>query len=217
MTAAWSKGRNARYAYYFCHTKSCDQFRKSVRKEKIEGDFDELLDTLRPSEAIMTTLRLMVEQAWEQRIKGQAEGLAALKADRTLIERKLGQIMERLVEADSPALVSAYEDQIRKLQAQKVSLEEKLVRAETPEVHVHTGYRTALSFVANPRKLWDSEHLVERRMVPKLLFGDEMLYSRNEGYRTGGIAYPFRLLSQLSAGKYGLVGPGGLEPPTRRL
>lgn len=150
MTAAWSRGRTARYAYYFCHTKACEQFRKSVRKEKIEGEFDELLDTLRPSEAIMTTLRGLVDQAWETRIKGQADGLAALKADRALIERKLGQIMERLVDADSPALISAYEDQIRKLQAQKVSLEEKLVRAETPEVHVNTGYRTALSFVANP-------------------------------------------------------------------
>lgn len=32
-------------------------------------------------------------------------------------------------------------------------------------------------------------------MVPKLLFSGRMPYKRNECYRTGGIAHPYRLIS----------------------
>ena len=43
MTAAWSKGHNGKYPYYFCHSKGCNDYRKSIRKEKIEDEFEALL------------------------------------------------------------------------------------------------------------------------------------------------------------------------------
>lgn len=51
MTAAWSKGRNGHYPYYICHTKGCSEFRKSIRRERIEGEFADLLQDLTPARA----------------------------------------------------------------------------------------------------------------------------------------------------------------------
>lgn len=50
MTANWSKGRSKLYPYYLCDTKGCIDYRKSIRKEKIEGEFAALLAELKPSE-----------------------------------------------------------------------------------------------------------------------------------------------------------------------
>jgi len=53
MTACWSRGRGGLYAYYLCHGKSngvkCSQYGKSIRREKIEGDFEALLKEMKPS------------------------------------------------------------------------------------------------------------------------------------------------------------------------
>ena len=48
VTAGWSKGRNTKYPYYLCQTKGCPDRKKSIRKEKFEGEFEKILTQLRP-------------------------------------------------------------------------------------------------------------------------------------------------------------------------
>src|SRR5690606_11113605 len=43
LTACWSKGRGGRYPYYMCFQKGCPEYRKSIRREVIEGEFEALL------------------------------------------------------------------------------------------------------------------------------------------------------------------------------
>lgn len=42
LTACWSKGRTQKYPYYLCKTKGCAEYRKSIKRDKLEGDFEEL-------------------------------------------------------------------------------------------------------------------------------------------------------------------------------
>ncbi len=49
MTSCWSKGRNTRYAYYFCDQKGCPDHRKSIRREKVESEFETILRTAQPA------------------------------------------------------------------------------------------------------------------------------------------------------------------------
>lgn len=213
MTAAWSKGRNSLYPYYTCQTKGCEDRGKSIRKEKVEGEFETLLDHLRPTQPLMAMLRTMVRDASDQRSRSHKDHTAKLKAELMAVDRKRGQFMERLLEADGPDMIAIYEEQLRTLHAQKVGLEEKLAQVGQPVANFDQTYRTALSFIANPRNLWDSGDLKRRRMVPKLLFGGRLPYKRNEGYRTGGIAHPYRLIQLVQTNKYDLVPQEGLEPP----
>lgn len=212
MTAAWSKGRNGRYAYYFCQTKTCADGRKSIRKETIEGDFEKLLDHLRPSDKVLDALKIMLRETCESLDKSQSEQRRTLKDELQQIERKSANIMERLMNADNVGVIAAYEEQVRGLHARKIELQEKMQKPARAAVDFDSTYRTAINFIANPRKLWDCGHLAARRTVPKLLFGNRVPYQRNVGYRTGGIAHPFRLLRLVQAGKYDLVRTEGLEP-----
>lgn len=155
MIAAWSKGRNGKYPYYFCQTKGCTHGGKSVRKEKIEGEFEALLDHLRPREEVMAMLRAMLRDADAQNQQGQKEQRAALKTELQDAERKKAQFMDRLLSTNEPALISVYEEQIRDQHNRKIGLEEKLADAPGPLADFDTRYRTALSFIASPRNLWD--------------------------------------------------------------
>jgi DNA invertase Pin-like site-specific DNA recombinase len=46
LTACWSKGQFAKYPYYLCPKRGCPSYGKSIRREKIEGEFAALLNTL---------------------------------------------------------------------------------------------------------------------------------------------------------------------------
>ena len=214
MTAAWSKGRNAHYGYYFCQTKRCEDSRKSIRREKLEGEFEAILSHLRPSEKILGVLQGMLRETYGARSRSGNERAKTLKSELATVQRKIAQVMDRLVESDDAGLVAAYEQQIRKLHAERIVLEERLAAPGKKLRSFDESYRTALSFVASPRKYWDSGHLAARRLVPNLLFGGTVPYKRNVGYRTGGIAHPFRALRLVHDGKYDLVHPAGFEPAT---
>jgi hypothetical protein len=50
LTACWTTGCRARCAYYLCPKHGCPSYRKSVRRELLEGQFESLLRELQPSE-----------------------------------------------------------------------------------------------------------------------------------------------------------------------
>ncbi|WP_127598253.1 recombinase family protein [Nitratireductor alexandrii] len=214
LTACWSTGRNRRYPYYLCDTKGCPDYRKSIRKEAIEGEFEKMLSCMTPQRDLFLMVFTMLEEFWDH-----LQGLADKNSDdakRELreIERKTDQLMERVVDADSPALITAYEDRIRKLERRKLWIKEKITEYGQPAKGFKETYRTAMEFLANPCKLWASERLDDKRLVLRLAFARKLPYLRNEGYRTAETTLPFKVLAGISSGKYDLVEPRGVEPLT---
>jgi hypothetical protein len=65
MTACWSTGRNAKYFFYLCATKGCVEYRKYTRKEKLEGEFENLRGQLRPSPSLFYMASEMFKDLWE--------------------------------------------------------------------------------------------------------------------------------------------------------
>ncbi len=217
MTAAWSKGRSTLYPYYFCQTRNCPDRRKNIRKEKIEGEFEALLKDLRPSAQSFKLVRAMMQDCWETFRQTAVQSASEAKAQIREIERKTDALVERILATDSPALVTAYETQVQKLETQKVNLTEKAAKAGEPLASFDSMYRTACAFLANPRKLWDSGQFECRRTVLRLVFPGRVAYCPNSGYRTAEIAEPFRLLRAFSGRKDVLVEPRGVEPLTSTM
>ncbi len=213
MTAGWSKGRSAKYPYYFCQAKGCSERKKSIRKEKIERDFEHLLSRLTPDPTIFIAAREMLHEAWEQRQDLIQDDSKSLRAELRSAENKTEQLMERIMEADSAALIKAYEAQVKKLHEQQILLQEKLANAAEPLRDFEETYRTALTFLSNPRKLWDSGDLHNQQLVLKMAFEDKLPYWRNGGYRTVKTTLPFKVLEAMNDNKYGMVRSRGLEPP----
>lgn len=48
LTACWSQGKIKKYPYYLCHNRDCSHNRKSIPRQKVEGEFEALLKRLEP-------------------------------------------------------------------------------------------------------------------------------------------------------------------------
>jgi site-specific DNA recombinase len=214
VTAAWSKGRNARFPYYLCYNKSCSEYRKSVRKEKIEAEFEELLLSLRPSQSLYYLAKEMFQDLWEERLQRSGEERQTIKSEVLLIEKKVGQYLDRIVSTNSPILINSYEGEVRNLEERKISLNEKVQNCGRPLQSFDETFRTSFGFLSNPCKLWDSDRLEDKRSVLKLVFAKRLPYYRNEGFRTAALSLPFSLLGELKGDDYAMVELRGIEPLT---
>lgn len=97
-----------------------------------------------------------MRELWEDRRQKLGQYTATAKAELALLQRKNDQMMERIMNAESPALVSAYESQIVRLEEKKVSLNENIKSFGKPLASFDETFRTAITFLSNPCKIWEN-------------------------------------------------------------
>ena len=211
LTACWAKGSHGRYPYYHCPKRGCASYGKSVRREVIEGEFEELLRSVRPTERLFQVARSMLEELWNHRLALAETQAKALTAQLGKIERQVGGLLERILDASVPSVIAAYEERVRKLEEEKLLLQERIASAGRPVSSFSDTLRTALEFLSNPCILWASERLEDRRTVLKLTFADRLRYTRTEGFRTANLALPFKVLGGFSGGEIGMARPRRFE------
>tara|TARA_E500000318_G_scaffold107170_1_gene116110 strand:- start:4 stop:1584 length:1581 start_codon:yes stop_codon:yes gene_type:complete len=214
MTAAWSKGRYAHYPYYVCYQKGCELRGKSIRREKIESAFEILLKQLTPAPALMALVRAMFTDRWQQQSSSADQVAASARRDIAGVEAKIAKLVDRIMASENERVIKAYEDQIKSLDKQKITLAEIAANAAHPKKTFDESFRTAWAFLSNPWKLWDSGVLEHQRLVLRLAFSEPIPYCRNEGFRTACIAEPLRLLRGFEGKNLGMVGATGIEPVT---
>lgn len=214
LGSCWSKGRNAKYPYYICTNKGCDEYGKSIRKKDMEDEFLEIIKTLKPSPKLFYMALEIFDGLWKDRqelAKGQA---AAINKQLIVIDRRVEQFLDRVVEADNSILIETYENKIRSLQEEKTYLSEKVRNCGRPLGSFEVTFRTAIGFLGNPQKLWMSDNIEDQRMLLRMTFSDNIAYDRNQGFRTAPLAQPFLLLEDLRVGNNEMVGGTGIEPVT---
>ena len=212
MTAAWSKGRNDNYPYYLCRQNGCASNKKSIPRARIEEALHELVKTLTPAPSLFRLANEIFQDFWKKRANAGRERIAQMRLEIGQIERKLAQVVDRLVEADSGAIVRAYEQKVDELERQKLILAEKIAQCGTPARDYQSTFQTALKFLANPWNLWETGRLEDRRAMLKLVFGGNIVFDRFEGFQTPEISLPFKALGAISGAEKEMVPATGFEP-----
>jgi len=200
MTASWSKGsKGGMYGYYFCQTKGCESYRKNIRKDIIEEDFEALLHGIQPAQEAFQVLRSMLEDLWEDRRAKVKAITCKINSEIDKLEDKASQVMSRLLSTTSPTLITAYEGEIQRIEENKLVLVEKAVKSGQPLKPFEEIYRTSLEFLLSPWKLWASNNIIERRTLLRLAFTGRIAYCRNKGYRTQETAMLFNVLKDIKS------------------
>lgn len=199
LTANWSKGERGYHAYYLCRGRGCASHGKSIRRDTIEGEFEELLQSLQPSATLFKFACRMFGKLWDRQTAQGEEHRKALTAKLVKIEKQVGQILERILDLSVPSVIAAYEDKVRKLEEEKLLIQDRIATSTRPASSLDVTLRTALGFLASPWNLWASGRLEERRAVLKLAFADRLRYARNEGFRTVDLSLPFKILGVLGS------------------
>lgn len=205
MTSCWSAGRSSRYPYYLCRNKDCPENKKSIKRDLMEEQFEELLYEATPTPDMVCMLRTGVKQIWQQHYVDFENRHHALERNLRDLDIKIEQFMDRIIEAESGAVIRAYETKIAKLENEKIIMREKLAFAEEAPTDFETSFQTVFDFIENPQKLWHSEDIEHKRIVLKLTFARPLQYRRNEGFQTAALALPFAVLRDFSNGKSGMV------------
>ena len=214
MTAAWSKGRTKLYGYYFCQQKDCEDRKRNIRKEKIEAEFEDLLQELQPAENLFQLALAMMEDRWEQVMKSVEVNAKETKRKIAGLENKTAKLVDLLTNTDSSSMIKIYEKQINALEQEKAILRENVTKSMEPKYSFSRTYRTTCEFLSSPWKLWESGNLEYQKLLLRLVFPKRIAYCPNEGYRTAQIAEPVRLFQLIKPQNGVMVGDTGIEPVT---
>ncbi len=216
LTAYWAKGRNKRYAYYECFNKDCDERRKSIRRDVLEGEFEALIQQMQPSQEVFTIVGFMLHDQWNNRLQRFKEKWQEQKRALAAIGTTIGKLTDRLIETTSPSAIKAYETKLEKLEAEKALIAENLTKKPDIGQNFDEKFRTALTFLASPWNLWVSPHQAHRQTLLKLVFAAPLPYARNQGFRTAKTTSPFKVLAAMNDDEKEMAERKGFEP-SRRL
>lgn len=210
LTAGWSTGKSGKkHAYYHCFTKGCACRGKSIKRDVIEGQFGEVLQSLRPAAQTASLFKELFFKAWDER-GSRAEDIAkALRDDLRKTEQQIEQLLDRIVESSTASVIAAYERRIAQLEKDKLITIEKLRGNAFPKHDSDAQFERAFRFLENPHELWDSERSEHKKLVLKLTFADRLAYCRIGGFRTPKTTLPFKALEAVAGGKCKMAGHAG--------
>lgn len=217
MTANWSKGARASYAYYLCRQRGCASRGKSVARAKIEEAFEQLLRSMTPARELFELASMRFRDLWNKQMRSAAERKVVMKREVAEIDRKIAVLIDRVVEADSTTIMKALERRVEELEHRKLVIADAMAKCDAPSRDYDASFRTALGFLANPWNLWTSDRLEDKRAVLKLTFSDLLRYDRVEGFRTPKIAFPFKMLGGIFGQLEKMARPAGFEPAAPSL
>ncbi|MEM7220032.1 MAG: recombinase family protein [Pseudomonadota bacterium] len=208
LTACWSQGKNKAYPYYYCVTKGCESRSRTIRREVIEGEFEDLLKAITPHQDRLKIAAKMLEDWWKHLGKTETTKLITLKTQLSGIASQIERLTDRLIDAQSSAAIKAYENRLTKLEEDKAVLEEKIADPTGPRYPLSEVLRTTLSFLSKPHKLWASGRIEYRRAVLKLAFSERISYAKGKGFSNTKFSLPFRELGSFRESELAMARPG---------
>ena len=214
LTSNWSKGKNKWYPYYFCCYRKCSKFKKSIRRDELDGSFETLLAELEPHEELFSVVRAMLEDIWNDRSAVEQSRKKQLAKKLRTLEDEVEQLVDRIIQSNNDRVVAAYEDKLERLQMEQVATKEKLDNLTVEEGSFEDLFEHSMEFLSSPCKIWKNGDYVWQRTVLRLAFSEKLTYCSKEGLQTPKFSFPFRVLSDAKNRKGDLVEPRGIEPLT---
>ena len=200
MTACWSRsGTGKRYPYYWCQTRDCSQYRKSIRAEKIDAGFEELLKGLTPSQNLLSIVTSMLSDAWDQRAAQRDNGKVQIKRDIAQLDKQQDALLEKLVDATNAKVVTAYESKIAKLEDEKLLLSDKLTQNSKPRYSKAEIFELLQTFLSSPWNIWEKGNLLLRKNVLRMALKEPLAYDRESGFRTPQVSDIFDFLADFTS------------------
>jgi DNA invertase Pin-like site-specific DNA recombinase len=192
-TASWSKGRNALFPYYRCHTLGCPFRFKSVRADLMHAEFEELLGKLRPRENILQIVRVELLDHWNRRMLDVATLREERKRKLDAIQKEISGYLTAVERCSNPTVIQQIEERVEALEAKKLRLGGRIPKPQQGDYDFATALDRVLDFIKNPLLMWKTGDLRQRQLVLRLIFSDPLVYSRETGFATATFSLPVKL------------------------
>ena len=185
---------------------------KSVRKENIEDDFTKLISTMKPKSQILELTKAIVLDVWQREQNGTQETVQKREERMKELESDIEKCCDKIERTNSERVMSRLEGRVEDMEQELERLQESAKSRKTPGCDFGTATNVVFNFIRNPSKLWDSDEILEQRLVPKLVFAACLPYRKGEGYETPTFSLLFELCRGSENDKSRVVEMPGVEP-----
>lgn len=185
------------------------------RRELLEGQFVEHLDSLRPRPQYLGLFREVSLSVVENRTRTARDARAAIEGRIQAIEQR----KERLIEAyvyQRAIDKETYRAHLAKLTEDLAEARAAVAESADAPLEVERLLDFAERVTQQPGDLWRQAALPQKQRLQTILFPQGATYSQ-EGFRTAATCLLFSGLNHSKDAKARMVGPSGLEPLTSTM
>ncbi|WP_298938262.1 hypothetical protein [uncultured Ruegeria sp.] len=154
----------------------------------------------------------MIKDAWNARLDQARLERDEWSKQLASMERRIDDLLDRIVEAKSESVVSAYEGRIEKLEREKIAIAENAAKPLPNEGRLEECIELSLKFLSRSREIYKNGSHAVRQTVLRLAFSKPLTYSPDGMYRTIETTLPFMILGGLDNEKCEMV----RHPPARQ-
>ena len=199
VTASWSKGRSARYAYYHC-LPPCRAV--NITKARLEGLFVDELERFQPTPGYMRLLKESVLRVWHERKASVKNEVASAEQRAKAIQQKLDRLDDAFIYKESIDL-GTYERQRDRLREELTLVEIDRHGSKVEEFDVEGILNFAERVLPRASDLWAS--LEQRKRLQRLFFPEGVAFSGKAFDRTVVTSSLFEYLRPLQTSNENLV------------
>ncbi|HEY4506362.1 MAG TPA: recombinase family protein [Candidatus Paceibacterota bacterium] len=216
ITASWCRGRNGRWPYYRCNTKSCPERNKGIRRADIEKQFELILGQIKPSDAVLNLTKAVVADVWRKKELAGHEHKENTEREIKKIESEKLRFAQLVAKATDENVITTYEERISALAEKRLVLKDSLMSVAKHKPNIETALGIVFDFLKNPLKQWLKGNIHTKKLVLKLVFEENLVYNRNSGFETAILSLPLRVFALPEAQKSSLVEMGVSKPRPRK-
>lgn len=207
LTGSYSKGRNKKYPYYHCTTKSCSF--KPIRKEHAEDLFINYLRSFELKDKIINKIFDNLKSLIDKKQEDNKKTIANLKKEITLLEKKKERIEDLVI--DGIFSKDTYLKKINDVQTEILTKKIQLSDYESCIINYDELIDYGREFLLNLSSLWLKLDNSNKRKLNSIFFPGG-LYLENNEFRTAQISPILAIIQTQNDVKSNLAPQLGLEP-----
>lgn len=203
MTSSTPRGKSGKqFLFYTCNNTKCSATPKNIKKDYLEKDYVELLQTLSVEPKYLAFLKDSLKKHYAEKTLTYKE---LYNAHINKIEYKKSQIdtlLEQISITKDVITRQLYEDKIKKLSIQIDEMKKvKLIPIEDFEAIL----KEVSAFLMNPAKIWQNAPLEQQKQIHTRIFKEPIAYSKDNGFGTPKTSSLFKLNSRCCSDEFHLV------------
>ena len=165
-------------------------------RAKVEGAFEEMLKSITPAKQLIDLATAALRNAWNKQALNAEQSRKVIEKELGEVDRKIEGLLDRIVDAGSPTVISAYERRIGEFEFRKLLLREKMVSVGQPKKDFDETFRNALAFLI--AGILNNGRLEDKKLALRLTFPQQLVYDPKGGVRNSILSIPFRTLYDIS-------------------
>jgi site-specific DNA recombinase len=207
LTGGMSRGKSRLYAYYSCFNAECGMYKKGVRKDVLEKEFFDWLDTIILKATFMAALKASVLSDWEK--KGAEYETEAKKTSHELaaLEKRRQRIYD--LREEGTYTKEVFRERIETVENQIALVRIAAKEAPLDQLDVEAALAYAEQFGRSVKRLWIDVSPELRPRFQRLVLPEGIGYVRNEGFRTPTLGLIFEMNRTSIADLSPVVDPAG--------